>query len=159
VYNARRDTEAPVPTPTPIPVEELPVIDTVTASLPDSTESSADESEPLIPISHRPLEIADTVTTIPAEDDVESDTTDADADVDEEEEEETDSDNEEDAGSEEEEENTVHSDEETEKPQREQNLAAQIPTEIMFLLFTVLILNFFNFLLTLTGARQCIRPF
>jgi hypothetical protein len=159
IYNARSQIEAPAPTP--LPVEELPVIDTVTAALPDSTESSDDESEPLIPISHRPLEIADTVMESATEDVVEPDATatqgvEDDEDASEESEDEDTMEEEES----EEEENTIHSDdEETEKPQQEQNLAAQIPVEIMFLLFTVLILNFFNFLLTLTGARQCIRPF
>jgi hypothetical protein len=157
VYNARRQQNVPAP------VEEPPVIDTATTSLPDSTETSADESEPLIPISHRPLEIADTVTSIATDDVVEPDVVEA---TSEEAEAEASSDNEhvdelsdEESESEEEEdeENTVHSDEEAEKPQP--NLAAHIPVEIMFLLFMVLILNFFNFLLTLTGARQCLRPY
>jgi hypothetical protein len=148
VYASLHAADIPAPPVTPLPTEDVPVIDT-DVPLPESTESSVDE--PAIPINHHPREIA----AEPVDNSAESGDT-ADDVVDDANSEHSEEDNE-DSDSEEEE-NTIHSDEEIEKPQQV-NLAAHIPTEIMFLLFTVLILNFFNFLLTLTGARQCIRPF
>ena len=164
VYASLHAADIPAPPVTPLPNEEIPTIDT-SAPLPESTESSVDE--PVIPISHRPLEIgeepaksdSDDAESDDAEsDDVESEQSDEDEaesehlgeEVEEEEEEEAEADDDE---------NSVHSQEEDHAPKEQPALEAQIPTEIMFLLFVVLILNSFNFLLSLTGARQCIRPF
>jgi hypothetical protein len=151
VYASLRAADIPAPPVTPLPNEEIPTIDT-SAPLPESTESSVDE--PVIPISHRPLEIG--------EEPAESDSDGAERDDAESEQSDEDDAESEHLGEEEEaddDENSVHSQEEDHQPKEQPVLEAQIPTEIMFLLFVVLILNSFNFLLSLTGARQCIRPF
>lgn len=182
VYNALRDTLTTTTTEVLAPTDDNTQEVTTHTTLPDSTESSVDgsnadatigtsdrddisESDSVavsekddtpcehsdeneednsgdkkeIPINHCPREIADTIAVEEEESDSNDDEVNS-------------SDTESD-----EEENTIHSDNETEKPV--QHVEAQIPAEIMFLLLTVLILNSFNFLMTLTGARQCIRPF
>lgn len=177
VYASLHAADIPTPPVTPLPTVDVSTLDT-SAPLPESTESSVDE--PIISISHRPLDIS----TEPVENNTSDSTggtstsdgsseTESDNDADESEHSEDDVNSEhsdaDDAESEHSDEvsdaeegdgkNSIHSQEDGHTPKAQpQALEAQIPTEIMFLLFVVLLLNTFNFLMTLTGARQCLRP-
>lgn len=167
VYASLRAGDIPAPPVTPLPTVDVPSLD-ISTPLPESTESSVDE--PIIPISHRPLDIS----TEPVENNT-SDSTGGTSTSDSSSETESDNDNvngeysdmddmesehsdNESVVEEVDDENSIHSQEDDYMPKAQPALEAQIPTEIMFLLFVVLILNSFNFLLSLTGARQCLRP-
>lgn len=167
VYTSLHTANIPAPPVTPLPIEEIHTIDT-TAPLPESTESSVDE--PVIPISHRPLEIAtepvrnnisDSIggtSTSDSSSEAESDNDDVNSEHSDTDDAESEHSDKESIVEEVDDENGVHSQEDDHMLKAQPTLEAQIPTEIMFLLFVVLILDSFNFLLSLTGARQCIRP-
>lgn len=135
VYTSLHAADIPAPPVTPLPSEDM--------SLPESTESSIDHHSSKIdtePVRDNTSDAAESDEDKIAADSKHSDTDAAESELD------TDDDN------------SVHSQEEDYTPKVQPALEAQIPAEIMFLLFIVLILNAFNFLLSLTGARQCLRP-
>lgn len=154
IYNSLRTAQTTLVTEIPAPVEV-----TTVAPLPDSAESSVDGSnaDATVGTSDRDDISESNSVAVSENDGINSEHSD--------DEKATELEDASESDEEKEEENTIHSDEETEKlipqaaPHAEQNPEAQIPIEILFLLMTVLLLNFFNFLLTLTGARQCVRPY
>lgn len=151
VYASLNATDVSLP---PLPITPLPSSTDTDEALVDSAQTAPTE-----PISHRPCEIsAEPAEDSAAESDDDNDDESEVEQADDENSEHSDDDNKESEDSDDDE-NSVQSEEDhLPKASPPAPIEAQIPTEIMFLLFVVLLLNSFNFLMTLTGARQCLRP-